>query len=141
MQEAFRRSLSAMHKPSPVTVESTRAWLFTIVRNLWHNELRHRSRWAGSADRLDEMIVASESLETQVTRKLLQSEVRHAVDMLPEAHREVIVLRDIEGLSYAEIARILDCPCGTVMSRLARARQTLRVLLCASAPAPREARR
>ena len=139
MQEACRRALSSAQKPSPLTEDSTRAWLFTIVRNLWHNELRHRSRWAGSDEPL-EVVVASGSLDAHVTRKLLQSEVRHAIDMLHTAHREVILLRDIEGLSYAEISRILDCPCGTVMSRLARARQSLRVLLCAPA-AQREVRK
>jgi RNA polymerase sigma-70 factor (ECF subfamily) len=78
-----------------------------------------------------------------VTRKLLQSEVRHAIDMLPEQFREVVLLRDIEGLSYAEIARILSCPAGTVMSRLARAREGLRRVLCASgfSPAKSEVKR
>jgi RNA polymerase sigma-70 factor, ECF subfamily len=140
VQEACRRALSSVHKPSPLTEDNTRAWLFTIVRNLWHNELRHRSRWAGSAEPLDG-VAGSESLDAHVARKLLQSEVRHAIDMLHVDHREVILLRDIEGLSYAEISRVLDCPCGTVMSRLARARQSLRVLLSAPAPAPREARK
>jgi len=61
-----------------------------------------------------------------VVRRLLQSEVRDAVDGLPEVYREVIVLREMENLSYDEIARLLGCPVGTVMSRLARARLSLR---------------
>lgn len=68
-------------------------------------------------------------------RKLLQYEVRHAVESLPPLFREVIVLRDIEDLSYAEIAEVLECPKGTVMSRLARARGMLRRALIKAAPA------
>jgi RNA polymerase sigma-70 factor (ECF subfamily) len=55
--------------------------------------------------------------------------VRAALDSLSEAHREIIVLRDMEGLTYEEIGRVLDCPAGTVMSRLARARTRLRAIL------------
>jgi RNA polymerase sigma-70 factor (ECF subfamily) len=141
VQEAYRRALASERRPMPLTEDSTRAWLFTIVRNLWHNELRQRNRWAGCAVPVEEADASLESLDVQLTRKLLQSEVRHAIDMLQEAHREVILLRDIEGLSYAEIAQILDCPCGTVMSRLARARESLRAILCAPAPSRREVRR
>jgi RNA polymerase sigma-70 factor (ECF subfamily) len=79
---------------------------------------------------LEDIPLSSESVETQLARKLLQSEVRDAIDMLPEQFREILLLRDIEGLSYAEIAGILDCPPGTVMSRLARARENLRRALC-----------
>jgi RNA polymerase sigma-70 factor (ECF subfamily) len=73
-----------------------------------------------------------------MVRKLLVSEVRAALDSLPVIWREVIVMRDMEELSYAEIAAILDCPTGTVMSRLARARGALRRLL---SPGLQEARR
>jgi len=52
-----------------------------------------------------------------------------AIESLPVTYREVVVLRDIEGLSYKEISMVLDCPAGTVMSRLARAREKLRLLL------------
>jgi RNA polymerase sigma-70 factor, ECF subfamily len=138
VQEAYRRALAAARKPAPLTEDNARAWLFTILRNLWHNEVRQRGRWAGGALPLEDVCVPTESVEVQITRKLLQSEVRHAIDMLQEDHREVILLRDIEGLSYAEIARIVECPLGTVMSRLARARQSLRLLLGASSPARRE---
>jgi RNA polymerase sigma-70 factor (ECF subfamily) len=138
VQEAYRRALAAANKPHPLTEDSARAWLFTILRNLWYNELRQRSRWASSASPLDSVSTDADLLDVQLTRKLLQSEVRHAIDMLQEDHREVILLRDIEGFSYAEIARILGCPAGTVMSRLARARQSLKTILCTSVPAHRE---
>jgi RNA polymerase sigma-70 factor (ECF subfamily) len=64
--------------------------------------------------------------------------VRQAIDALPEHYREVVVLRDIEGFSYAEIAAILSCPGGTVMSRLSRARDCLRAAL---APRPAYSRK
>ena len=79
--------------------------------------------------------------ETAVSRRFLQSEVRDAVDTLPEAYRELILLREIESLSYAEIAALLNCPLGTVMSRLARARTLLRQLLVLIAPMPKGAPR
>ena len=141
VQEAYRRALASVKQPMPLSEDSTRAWLFTIVRNLWHNELRQRNRWAGCAVPVEVAEASLDSLDVQLTRKLLQSEVRHAIDMLQEAHREVILLRDIEGLSYAEIAQILDCPSGTVMSRLARARESLRAMLSASVPVHSEVRR
>jgi RNA polymerase sigma-70 factor (ECF subfamily) len=125
VQEAFRRALAAANRPAPPTEESTRAWMFTIVRNLWHSELRSRHRWEPVAT-IDELPLMSEPLDAQIARKLLQSEVRDVIDGLPELFREVVVLRDIEGLSYAEIAIVVGCPVGTVMSRLARARSGLR---------------
>jgi RNA polymerase sigma-70 factor (ECF subfamily) len=131
VQEAYRKALGAANRPVPPTEEATRAWLFTILRNLWHNEVRHRNRWASAGSTLDDIAVGSEPLDAQVARKLLQCEVRDAIDMLPEQFREVVLLRDIEGLSYAEIAHIAGCPVGTVMSRLARARESLRRTLCA----------
>lgn len=138
VQETCRRALTAPVKPIPPTEENTRPWLFTILRNLWHNEARRRSRWNSTPILPDDVAFISEPLDVQLSRKLLQSEVRHAVDMLSEGYREVVVLRDIEGLSYAEIAKLLDCPKGTVMSRLARARETLRRILHTSSPKIRE---
>lgn len=69
---------------------------------------------------------------------MLRSEIAAAIDALPEDYREVIVLREIEGLSYAGIAAVLGCPRGTVMSRLARARHRLRRFLLRLAYASQE---
>ena len=55
--------------------------------------------------------------------------MRDAIEKLPDAYREIVVLRDIEGFSYQEIATVLNCPAGTVMSRLGRAREKLREAL------------
>jgi len=64
-----------------------------------------------------------------LVRKVEAEEVRKAIRQLPEDFREIIVLREYEELSYQEIAQVLNCPAGTVMSRLARARSRLRTLL------------
>lgn len=133
MQEAFRRALMAKLRPSPATQEATRLWLFTILRHLWHNEIRRRTRYSRAVSAFVESESHSGHLDEQITRKLLHSEVRHAIDSLAEPHREVVVLRDIEGLSYSEIAVLLSCPTGTVMSRLSRARECLRQSLGAVA--------
>jgi RNA polymerase sigma-70 factor (ECF subfamily) len=138
VQGTFQRALAARRRPRPFAEDTTRAWLFAIARNLWHNEMRQRMRWKmDSLEPADEM-VAEAHLDVQ--RELLQSEVRQAIDSLPEPFREVLVLRDIEGLSYANIAAVLECPVGTVMSRLARAREALRRLLTARTPDPKRVR-
>lgn len=128
LQETYRRALEAKRKPSPTAIESVRPWMFTIMRRIWLNELRRSNR---AHELLQEYASLDTHLstESQLTRRLLISEVRHAVDSLPVHWREVIVLRDIEDLSYSEIASALGCPIGTVMSRLARARAALRPLL------------
>jgi RNA polymerase sigma-70 factor (ECF subfamily) len=106
--------------------------MFTILRNLWHNQARRRK---GDVDLEEGIHVATrETPESIVCRRFLQSEVRDALDSLPAFYREVIVLREMEGLSYGEIATLLDCPLGTVMSRLARGRMQLRQSFLRMAP-------
>lgn len=100
-----------------------------ILRNVWKNERRTRAR-EKSLDAAGALEAAPDrSPEKTLLRRALQIEVRTALDSLSEEHREIIVLRDMEGLAYEEIARVLDCPAGTVMSRLARARTRLRQIL------------
>jgi RNA polymerase sigma-70 factor (ECF subfamily) len=129
VQETFRRGLSSKLRPSPETLDATRCWLFTIARHVWQNEVRKSCRYARAMSIFPADENGAELPDVQLSRKLLQSEVRQAIEALPESHREVIVLRDIEGLSYSEIASILSCPAGTVMSRLSRARDCLRAAL------------
>ena len=130
VQEACKRALAAPNKPSPLTAGRTRAWLFRIVRNIWLNEIRRRSRRAESELPEEASLEsAAPAPDALLARKLLQYEVRQAIDSLPESFREVLVLRELEDLSYDQIAEILDCPAGTVMSRLARARSRLRLSL------------
>jgi RNA polymerase sigma-70 factor (ECF subfamily) len=133
LQETYKRALAAKRKPEAADADEIRPWIFTIMRNVWQNERRRISR---SREILfeDAAVVSGENVELAMSRKLLVSEVRAAVDSLPVIWREIIVMRDMEDLSYAEIATILGCPVGTVMSRLARAREALRQLLMPRVP-------
>ena len=139
VQESYRRALDAVRKPSAGAPEEVRRWMFVILRNIWKNGLRARSR-EDVLEAAGELTTAPEqSPENSLLRRALQIEVRSALDSLSEAHREIIVLRDMEGLAYEQIAEILGCPAGTVMSRLARARTRLRDIL--SEVVGRESRR
>lgn len=139
VQETFRRALGAKHGPLNTNLENVRPWAFTILRNIWQN-LARRQR-LDAYEELSEAALAapvSASPEIVLTRRLLRSEIADAIDALPLVLREVIVLREMEGYTYAEIAQVLNCPSGTVMSRLARARNTLRKLLVQHAPSSQE---
>jgi RNA polymerase sigma-70 factor (ECF subfamily) len=129
LQETYKRALAAKRKPAAADSDEIRPWIFTIMRHVWQNE---RRRMARSRETLFEdaaSVSSGENAELIMSRKLLVSEVRAAVDSLPAIWREIIVMRDMEDLSYAEIAAILGCPLGTVMSRLARGREALRQVL------------
>ena len=105
-----------------------RAWILAIVRNAAFTFLK-RKRGSNSAVEFDESIhrgaIEDAGLEADAVRKLDGVMIRDALNELGEEFREVIVMRDIEGLSYKEIADAADLPIGTVMSRLARARGKL----------------
>jgi RNA polymerase sigma-70 factor (ECF subfamily) len=133
LQETYKRALAAKRKPVVADADEIRPWIFTIMRNVWQNERRRVSR---SQEILfdDSVAVRGENAEVAMSRKLLVSEVRAAVDSLPVMWREIVVMRDMEDLSYAEIAAVLGCPIGTVMSRLARAREALRQSLTPRVP-------
>ena len=142
VQETYKRALAAKRKPTRADEVNVRPWLFTIMRHIWQNEIRHRLHDTPEANEHDiQAVWVAESPEAILTRKLLQSEIRHAIDSLPEVFREVIVLREIETLSYAQIASVLHCPQGTVMSRLARGRALLRHLFVNAGLSSKEASR
>lgn len=105
-----------------------RAWILAIVRNTAFTFLK-RNRGSNSPAEFDESIHRGDDddagLEADAVRKADGAMIRAALDELSEEFREVIVMRDIEGLSYKEIADAADLPLGTVMSRLARARSKL----------------
>ena len=104
-----------------------RAWLLTIVRNTCLTRLRDRR--VGESVEFDEEIhtgeAASRGPEADMERRAAARSVREALDQLAVEFREVLVLRELEGLSYKEIAQISGVPIGTVMSRLARGRRQL----------------
>jgi RNA polymerase sigma-70 factor (ECF subfamily) len=108
-----------------------RAWLLTIVRNTFYNRLR-QNRAHELATPFDEELHSGERgapdppvPEAELLRKADSRLLRQAMEELPVAFREIFLLREIEGLSYKEIAAIADIPIGTVVSRLARARRLL----------------
>jgi RNA polymerase sigma-70 factor (ECF subfamily) len=129
LQETYKRALGAKRKPLVANADEIRPWIFTIMRHVWQNERRRTARSRETLFDDTTNVIPGVNAELAMTRKLLVSEVREAVDSLPAMWREIIVMRDLEGLSYAEIAAILGCPVGTVMSRLARGREALRQLL------------
>ncbi len=116
---------------------NARAWLFTIVRNTWYSRITQRSRLTSAAEPgLREVPDGGLDPEARLLQQHTVALVRDALAALPVDFREVIVLREIEGLSYREIAEVAQVPIGTVMSRLARGRERL---LAALKPAPQEA--
>ncbi|HTF61779.1 MAG TPA: sigma-70 family RNA polymerase sigma factor [Edaphobacter sp.] len=133
VQETYVRALGAAARLRQNS--NVKGWLFTILRNLWFTELRKRRNaptivemdgddhtadsLVGNAREAHEIFVSNEDSDI----------VRSAIDDLPVEFREIILLREFEELSYQEIADVLGCPAGTVMSRLGRARAKLRTAL------------
>lgn len=103
-----------------------RAWLLTIVRNLCYTFLkRHRELWVSFEDEIGDLALQDAGPEAAVIRRWDAQRLQAAVEDLPVPLREAIVLRELEDLSYKEIAAIAEIPLGTVMSRLSRARKRL----------------
>lgn len=112
--------------------DDARPWLFAIVRNTWYSRITRR---AGVAEAIPLDNTTNEPADSALDpeERLLQQQsvarVRDALEQLPADFREVLVLREIEGMSYKEIAAVVRVPIGTVMSRLARARDRLASVL------------
>ncbi len=131
VQETFTQAFQSFHRFRPGT--NARAWLLSIMRHLRANRYRARRR-APAASAMDgelERIPAPETTPQHVT----EAEVLEALVDLPAGYQEVVLLCDVEELSYREIAGVLDIPIGTVMSRLHRARRLLRSALSTYAAA------
>ena len=130
VQEAYLRALKFFH-----TFEGTdgRAWLLTIVRNTCYTWLK-RNRVVELSCELDESVEQRESdtpnLEEVLVRNSQMRLITEAMEKLPLEFREVLVLRELEELSYKQIAVVTGVPVGTVMSRLARGRKKLQSELC-----------
>jgi len=110
---------------------NAKGWLLTILRHAFINEYRRRTRHPETVDldTIEPFAVFGEIQEDDPQGgffdRIVDDEVLRAIDALPEAFRETLVLSDVEGMSYQEIGKILEIPVGTVKSRLFRARQLL----------------
>lgn len=137
VQDTVLRAYRFFHRFEAGT--NCKAWLFKILHNAFINKYRRRVRErevtgaieaeglapAISSDALD----AARDPERAILDGVLSDDVRRALDALPEDFRLAVILCDLEDLSYKEIAEVMDCPVGTVMSRLHRARRLLQAEL------------
>jgi RNA polymerase sigma factor, sigma-70 family len=131
VQESFLRAYRGFDRYQG---GDARAWIFSIVRNCYHNWLLEGRRKArlevdvhhrddGSDFSVEDVASENDTPEAALLRSSEAGRVRGVLNQLPRALREVLVLRELEGLSYREIAQTAALPIGTVMSRLARARE------------------
>jgi len=126
VQEAFLRAYRSF---DGYRGGDARAWVFTIVRNCYHSWLTDRRRKARlEVDRNSEELISNissdeDNPEAMLLRKAESRTVRLMLDVMPRPLREILVLRELEELSYRQISDVTALPIGTVMSRLARARK------------------
>jgi RNA polymerase sigma-70 factor, ECF subfamily len=138
VQETYVRAIPAMNRLR--SGSNVKGWLFKILRNAWLNHLRKRRTapviaWSDEGDgSVRDIAEPSKDAYQTFVSKMEKEQVQAAIQALPVKFREIILLREFEELSYDEIAGLLDCPVGTVMSRLARARSKLRELLTSTKP-------
>lgn len=141
VQEAFLRAFRAFESWRG---DNPKSWLLSIVRNCFIDTVRGRldlSKSEGYDGRMDGCELADDhNPEEIVAERREAAMLRRTIENLPEPFRETLVLRELEELSYKEIAAISNVPIGTVMSRLARAREMLAALLLPPDSQSREAR-
>jgi RNA polymerase sigma-70 factor, ECF subfamily len=133
VQDTMLRAYRSWERYTPGT--NAKGWLLTILRHLFINEYRRRIRHPETVD-VDTIEpfalfqeVQEEDPQGAFFDRIVDDEVLRAVDQLPEAFREAVTLSDVEGLSYEEVAKVLDVPVGTVKSRLYRGRRLLQAKL------------
>ncbi len=120
VQDCAIKAFSA--RSAPKEAAAYRAWLFRVARNLFIDRLRRQRSESTAKDDIELPVGAPLNMEQAVVTAL---SVREALLRLPDNQREIIVLVDVAGFSYAEVAEVLSVPSGTVMSRLSRARRAL----------------
>ena len=132
VQDTYLKAIRARRSFAEGT--NLKAWLFTILQNTWRNRQRDGARSRvefdsevveRSAEEASSPRARSETPESLLLRDTLNAELQAALDGLGDAFREVVWLRDVDELTYQEIADVLDIPIGTVMSRLSRGRKQL----------------
>jgi RNA polymerase sigma-70 factor (ECF subfamily) len=140
VQETYLKAYRAFDSFQEGT--NLKAWLYRILTNTFINSYRARRRRPEQTELDDvedlylyrrlgglEAVTAGRSAEEEVLEHFTEGEVKEAVEALPEQFRMAVLLADVEGFSYKEIAEILDVPIGTVMSRLHRGRRALQKAL------------
>ena len=130
VQEAYFQAWKSFHRFEPGT--NCRAWLYKILFNVIQH---HRRKWynSKSARESEEFVMETLAYEPPVPQQLSDEDVLAAFDKIPVHYREVVLLADVQELSYKEVAETLSIPVGTVMSRLSRGRSLLRQELAAFA--------
>lgn len=130
VQDTFVKALRFADRFTPGT--NLKAWLLTILHNTWRNRVRGRGRETLDVDseRVEQAAaldgpVAVDTPERILLRDTLDADLQAALDGIPDVFREAVWLRDVEELSYADIAGVLGVPIGTVMSRISRGRRML----------------
>lgn len=133
VQETYLKAFRFFHRFEPGT--NIKAWLFTILRNTYINAYRKAVRQQRTDfEQIMPLYVAPHTSaewrdrgsSEEMLRHVVQDDVKRALDELPEDYRLVVLLADLEDFSYKDIAAIVGCPVGTVMSRLFRGRRLLR---------------
>lgn len=127
VQDCLARALASEHRFEPTT--NLRAWLFTILRNLFLNRIRDERMRPVVSDAALDWSTSQHTAPGAQFDTLLARQVLKAIDTLAVEQREVLLLVAVEGLSYRETAEVIAMPIGTVMSRLSRAREQLRLQL------------
>ena len=138
VQETYLKAYQKFHQYQPGT--NIKAWLYRILTNTYITSYRkaQRSPKRASSDTVEDWQLADaashsevglKSAEVEALEALPAAQLRDAIDSLSEEHRMVVLMADVEGMSYKEIAEELGVPMGTVMSRLNRARKNLRSAL------------
>jgi RNA polymerase sigma-70 factor (ECF subfamily) len=141
VQETFLKAYRAYHTFQEGT--NLKAWLYRILTNTYINKYRKESRRPSEVDlgtvedmylyrRLgsEESAEAARTTEDRVLDGLVESDIKEAVEELPESFRMPVLLADLEGFSYKEIAEILEIPIGPVMTRLHRGRKAMQKRMC-----------